>query len=90
MIGEEGNQPVGVVRFDKSGKVAQLSIYIVPDSGFWGQGHNLLHLAEEWLKAHHPDISIVRANVLGENLKSINLFIRSSYQRHSTCFEKQL
>ena len=90
LIGEEGNQPVGVVRFDKSGKVAQLSIYIVPDSGFWGQGHNLLHLAEQWLKAHHPDISIVRANVLGENLKSINLFIRSSYQRHSTCFEKQL
>jgi L-amino acid N-acyltransferase YncA len=90
LIGEEGSRPVGVVRFDKLGNRAQVSIYIVPDSGFVGYGHNLLNRAEEWLKEYHPDIKSVRANVLGKNLKSENLFCQSGYQRHSTCFEKDL
>ncbi len=90
LIGEEGNQPVGVVRFDKLGNRAQVSIYTVPDGGFVGYGHNLLNRAEEWLKEHHPDIKIICANVLGKNLNSENLFCQSGYQRHSTFFEKDL
>ena len=40
LVGESANQPVGVVRFDNIEEVAEVSIYLVPDSGFDGQGKN--------------------------------------------------
>jgi UDP-2,4-diacetamido-2,4,6-trideoxy-beta-L-altropyranose hydrolase len=90
LIGISANQPVGVVRFDKKGDVAEVSIYLVPGGRFVGQGRNLLLSAEWWLKANSPDIKSIRASVLGENEASKNLFLRSNYNTHTICYQKDL
>ncbi|VUX54984.1 GCN5-related N-acetyltransferase [uncultured Woeseiaceae bacterium] len=90
LIGISANQPVGVVRFDREGDIVEVSIYIVPDGEFLGQGRNLLLCAELWLKANRPDIKSIRASVLGENEASKNLFLGSSYRTHMICYQKDL
>lgn len=90
LIGAIDNQPVGVVRFDKVGDVAEVSIYLVPDGGFLGQGRHLLACAELWLTANRPDIKSVRAVVLSDNVASRKLFLGSNYRVHSTFYQKYL
>jgi UDP-2,4-diacetamido-2,4,6-trideoxy-beta-L-altropyranose hydrolase len=90
LIGISASQPVGVVRFDKEGDIAEVSIYLVPDGRFVGQGRNLLLSAERWLKANRPDIKRIRANVLGENEASKNLFLGSNYLTHTICYQKDV
>jgi UDP-2,4-diacetamido-2,4,6-trideoxy-beta-L-altropyranose hydrolase len=88
LIGIISNQPVGVVRFDKEGNFAEVSIYLVPDSGFVGQGRNMLLKAEQWLKSNRPDIKYIRASVLCKNEVSKNLFLSSNYRTHMICYQK--
>ena len=90
LIGINANKPVGVVRFDKDGDNAEVSIYLVPDSGFKGQGRNLLSSAEIWLKANRPLIKSIRATVLNENIVSKNLFLGANYRKHTICYQKEL
>ena len=90
LIGIISDQPVGVVRFDIEGEVAEISIYLVPDGGFVGQGRNLLLSAELWLKANCPDIISIRAIVMGENQLSKNLFLGTNYHTHTICYQKDL
>lgn len=90
LIGTIENKSVGVVRFDKDGDVAEVSIYLIPESGFKGQGRNLLLSAERWLKANRPDITSVRAAVLAENAISKNLFLGANYHMHTIYYMKDL
>lgn len=88
LIGWDNDKPVGVVRFDKEQDFAEVSIYLVPDGDYSGQGKNLLFSAESWLKTNHPDIKGVRAHVLAKNEASENLFLGSKYQKESVFYEK--
>lgn len=90
LIGISANQPVGVVRFDKEDDVAEVSIYLVPDGRFAGQGRNLLLSAERWLKVNRPEINGIRANVLGENEASKKLFFGASYRAYTICYQKDI
>ena len=90
LIGIRSNQPVGVVRFEKEGDFAEVSIYLVPGSEFAGQGSNLLLSAERWLKANRPDIKGIRASVLCNNEVSKNLFLSSNYCTHTISYQKDL
>jgi UDP-2,4-diacetamido-2,4,6-trideoxy-beta-L-altropyranose hydrolase len=90
LVGEIDNEPVGVVRFDKEGENALVSIYLVPESGFKGQGRNLLLRAEEWLKTHYADIKSIHAEVLGANVVSHRLFMGADYRLESMLFLREL
>ncbi|MFZ1743481.1 MAG: UDP-2,4-diacetamido-2,4,6-trideoxy-beta-L-altropyranose hydrolase [Pontixanthobacter sp.] len=90
LIGHIGDEQVGVVRFDKEGEVAEVSIYLVPESGFAGQGCSLLLSAEQWLRVNRPDIKRIRANVLSENEPSQRLFLGASYRPESIYYLKEL
>jgi UDP-2,4-diacetamido-2,4,6-trideoxy-beta-L-altropyranose hydrolase len=90
LIGEIDNEPVGVVRFDQEGETALVSIYLVPEGGFKGQGRNLLLRAEEWLKEHHADIKYIHAEVLGANAASQRLFMGAGYRLESMHYLKEL
>ncbi|MBT7953421.1 MAG: GNAT family N-acetyltransferase, partial [Gammaproteobacteria bacterium] len=90
LIGTSADEPVGIVRFDKEDNVAEVSIYLVPDSGFSGQGRNLLFSAEQWLRANRPDIKDIRACVLGTNEVSKNLFLGSNYLINMIYYKKTL
>lgn len=90
LIGTIDDQPIGVVRFDKEGDVAEISIYLVPEGGFNGQGHNLLLAAEQWLKNSRSDITRIRAGVLGENEASKNLFLGANYRVQTVNYQKEV
>jgi len=90
LIGTTENEPVGVIRFDIENDVAEVSIYLVPESGFAGHGRNLLLSAEQWLNANRPEIKRIRASVLVENVASKNLFLASSYHENKICYQKVL
>lgn len=90
LIGQIGEEPVGVVRFDKHEDCAEVSIYLVPDSNHSGQGRNLLLSAEQWLTANRSDIHCIRASVLGGNVPSQRLFLGSGYRVENTSYLKKL
>lgn len=90
LIGSIDGQPIGVVRFDKEGDVAEISIYLAPDGGFAGQGRNLLLGTEQWLKNNRSDIKSIRAGVLGENEASKNLFMGTNYRVNTIYYQKEL
>jgi len=79
LIGEVKGEPIGVVRFDISDGVAEVSIYLVPDSGKSGLGRGLLSQAERWLRKHHPNLTAIRARVLSQNIPSRKLFQSLQY-----------
>ena len=90
IIGATENKPVGVVRFDIENDVAEVSIYLVPEAGYTGQGRNLLLSAERWLNTNRPEIKRIHASVLAENDASKNLFLASSYHVNKICYQKDL
>jgi UDP-2,4-diacetamido-2,4,6-trideoxy-beta-L-altropyranose hydrolase len=90
IIGTTENKPVGVVRFDIENDVAEVSIYLVPEAGYAGQGRNLLLSAERWLNTNRPEIKRILASVLAENDASKNLFLASSYHVNKICYQKDL
>jgi len=90
LIGQRLESTIGVVRFDKQGDEAEISIYLVPDAASSGLGQSLLKSAEQWLVLNHPEISKIYAHVLGGNERSRRLFLRSDYQVESTHYLKKI
>jgi len=90
LVGYIGDEPIGVVRFDKAEDAAEISIYLVPEAGFTGQGRSLLLSAERWLKDHRPDIQKILAEVLGSNPASQKLFIGADYRIEKIQYLKEL
>jgi RimJ/RimL family protein N-acetyltransferase len=90
LIGYLSESRVGVVRFDKQNDEVEISIYVDPEKTSSGLGQNLLLSAEHWLRANHPDIRRICANVLGTNEQSQRLFSGAGYQIESTNYSKDL
>jgi len=90
LIGYIGDEPIGVVRFDKAEDVAEISIYLVPEADFTGQGRNLLLSAERWLVVNRPDIRKILAEVLGANPASQKLFLGADYRIEKIQYLKEL
>jgi UDP-2,4-diacetamido-2,4,6-trideoxy-beta-L-altropyranose hydrolase len=90
LIGELDGEPIGVVRFDGDGNTAEVSIYRIPSPATAGAGPSLLRAAEAWLREHHPDIRLLRAEVLRDNQPSHQLFLDAGYSRDSTRYLKEL
>jgi UDP-2,4-diacetamido-2,4,6-trideoxy-beta-L-altropyranose hydrolase len=90
LIGEHDGVAIGVVRFDFIDTAALVSIYLVPEQIGQGQGQNLLSSAEAWLRANHPGISTLNAQVRAGNVASQRLFERSGYRLESTYYCKGL
>jgi UDP-2,4-diacetamido-2,4,6-trideoxy-beta-L-altropyranose hydrolase len=79
LIGEVNHLPIGVVRFDVHQSDAEVSIYGVPGIGSKGWGSLLLKKSEFWLKQQYPQVLNLRAKVLPDNTRSINLFEKLNY-----------
>ncbi len=90
LIGAEGDKPVGVLRYDISGNLAVVSIYLVPGLQHEGYGFELLTAGEQWLKRNHPDELILEAEVKTTNGASLALFNKAGFKPQSTLFHKKL
>jgi UDP-2,4-diacetamido-2,4,6-trideoxy-beta-L-altropyranose hydrolase len=95
LIAEFVGQPLGVVRFDITGDLAEVSIYKVLDIeaqgvSVHGSGRDLLIGAEDWLQRHHKEVRVLAAKVLGDNIPSHRLFESAGYGRHATTYMKRI
>lgn len=90
LIGEHGEDAVGVVRWDVRDGKAEVSIYLVPGLAGEGRGADLLHAAESWLISRRPDVRTLQALVLRGNEPSHLLFEACGYCRGSTQYAKEV
>ncbi|WP_163339201.1 UDP-2,4-diacetamido-2,4,6-trideoxy-beta-L-altropyranose hydrolase [Desulfopila sp. IMCC35008] len=89
LLGFLGDIPVGVVRFDIYDTSGEVSIYRTPISDS-GLGHGLLMAAENWLITNRPDISVLMACVLENNVSSHRLFANAGYCIDQTSYRKRV
>lgn len=80
-------RPLGCVRFDISGTVAEISIYLDPLQRGQGLGAGVLLTALDELHAARPEVVTVRAEVLAANRASAVMFDRCGFRPLSQYFE---
>jgi hypothetical protein len=90
LIGECDGAPIGVARFDIRNNEAEVSIYLVPVTKALVRGRDLLQSAEQWLSFNRPEVTAIRAHVLGVNERSQHLFLTAGYDVESTYYLKRL
>ena len=79
LVGEDAEGPVGVVRFDLQSTEALISVYLVPSRVGSGLSSALLRAAAGWLRATHPHVERLVAEVRPGNLPSQRAFERAGY-----------
>jgi len=90
LIGEIGNKPVGVLRYDFSGHEALISVYLVPGGQGQGVGSQLIRCGSAWIRENHPQIKIVNAEIFSENIASLRAFESAGYKQHHMIYKEVL
>jgi len=90
LIGELDDIPIGVIRLDISENEAEISIFMNPNLVSRGFGSEILLRAEKFLKTNIPSISILNAEVLGDNIASHGLFFKGGYTQKFTKYIKRI
>ena len=81
---------VGVVRFDLSETIAEVSIYLNPDFIGKGLGFNVLEIGLNWLKSHCEKVNEVRSKILPSNLPSIKIFEKAGFNVDHICYKTEI
>lgn len=90
LIGECGEEGVGVVRFDFSDeREVIVSIYLNPAHLHQGWGRALLQAAERWIVTERGPIERFRARIMAGNTLSRALFEKAGYRVSETWMEKR-
>lgn len=80
LIGEDNGGAIGVIRYDVRDRVAEVSIYLVPQRIGGGAGAGLLAAGQAWLAEHIPAVGELRARVRHGNAASIAIFENAGYR----------
>jgi len=83
-IFSDGDVPVGQVRFDVAGAVAEIGITVAPERRGRGYGRAMLDAAVRCLRAERRDGVRPRASVLAHNQASLRLFKACGFEVVST------
>lgn len=90
LIGQLGEKPVGVVRFDLDENSAEISIFLIQHKDTKGFGQSLLCSAENWLKENKSNVSVIKANIVEKNIISQRFFEHAGYSLIYRGYEKVL
>lgn len=90
LIGETANLPVGVLRFDLSGDMAIVSVYLVPGQSGKGLGTALLKEGASWARNALPQVRKLHARIHPENIPSQKAFAKVGFKEISRIFEMSL
>ncbi len=90
LIGQTTDGPVGVVRYDRCGTRAEVSVYLFEGRFGVGWGRALLARGEAFVSRHWPDLTAIDAQVLPANAASIKLFDEAGYTQSACRFERVL
>jgi UDP-2,4-diacetamido-2,4,6-trideoxy-beta-L-altropyranose hydrolase len=90
LIGESDQQAVGVLRFDRDGKRAVTSVYLVPGNYGKGIGGRLIEQGNAWVKQHWPEVNSIEAVIMEGNAASMTAFLEAGFKRCSYTYVKQI
>lgn len=79
----ESGKFLGCVKFELDGECAVINIYLVKEIREHGYSHAIISLSIDELKFRKPEVSIVLAYILEENIASVNSFKRLGFQYDS-------
>jgi RimJ/RimL family protein N-acetyltransferase len=90
LIAEADDGAVGVLRYDLRGFAAEVSLYLLEGRFGLGWGRALLARGEEFVAAHWPQLTAIRAQVLPANRASLNVFRDAGYIQSACAFTRVL
>ena len=88
LIGEVAGESIGILRFDLNGSLAEVSIYLDPEKMGRGYGTFLLEAGDAWLSNNFPEITLIEAHIIPENIVSIKAFSETGYVPKNMTFRK--
>jgi len=81
----EDEVPVGQIRLNIEKGSAEIGYSIAAEYRGKGYGHRILHMIEEEVKKHYPEIKVLIAKVKPENTVSKKLFESENYTLKFSC-----
>ena len=91
LIGEQNDQPVGVLRYDFISELkALVSVYLVPGYHGHGVGSSLIREGSNWIRCHYPACQIIQAEVLKENIAGRKAFLAAGFAEYYGVFQEEL
>ncbi|WP_460926193.1 UDP-2,4-diacetamido-2,4,6-trideoxy-beta-L-altropyranose hydrolase [Pseudomonas sp. MC6] len=90
LIAEADDGAVGVVRYDLRGFEAEVSIYLLQGRIGLGWGRALLTRGQAFVAAHWPQLAVINACVLPDNLPSLNVFRDAGFTQGACAFTRVL
>ncbi|MEA2108278.1 MAG: UDP-2,4-diacetamido-2,4,6-trideoxy-beta-L-altropyranose hydrolase [Pseudomonadota bacterium] len=91
LIGEQNDQPVGVLRYDFISELkALVSVYLVPGYHGHGLGSSLIREGSSWIQSHYPACQTIQAEVLKENVAGRKVFLAAGFGEYYGVFQEEL
>ncbi|TPG73670.1 UDP-2,4-diacetamido-2,4,6-trideoxy-beta-L-altropyranose hydrolase [Pseudomonas arsenicoxydans] len=90
LIAEADDGPVGVLRYDRRGVEAEVSIYLFEDRFGLGWGRALLARGEAFVTRHWPQLTAITALVLPSNQPSLKVFREAGFTQSACAFTRVL
>lgn len=90
LIGESDQHAVGVLRFDRDGNRAVISVYLIPGNYGKGIGGRLIEQGSAWVMRHWSEINSIEAVIMDENESSIAAFTKAGFERFSSNYVKKI
>jgi RimJ/RimL family protein N-acetyltransferase len=90
LIAEADDGPVGVLRYDRRGVEAEVSIYLFEDRFGLGWGRALLARGEAFVTRHWPQLTAITAQVLPSNQPSLKVFREAGFTQSACAFTRVL
>ena len=83
LVASDGDQAIGVVRFDRRGQDALMSIYLAPDQIGRGHGSGVIRQACAAIAERWPALASVRAEIQENNVQSLHAFAAAGFKPYS-------
>lgn len=90
LIGEVKNEQIGVIRYDRAGRRAIVSVYLVPGKNGLGFGTSLLKAGTAWVRTTWPEIELIEAQIFTKNTASVGAFKLAGYSERYFIFQANL
>ena len=79
-----------MLRYDVTGPVAEVSVYLAPSQLGRGLGAPLLVAGSDWLCQHAPAVQRIDARIVPANIASSRVFERAGYLLDHSLFQLHL
>jgi RimJ/RimL family protein N-acetyltransferase len=90
LIAEADDGAVGVLRYDLRGFEAEVSFYLLQGRFGLGWGRALLTRGQTFVAAHWPQLTVISARVMPDNLPSLNVFRDAGFTQSACAFTRVL